>query len=144
MDNHEFCDKCGESSFHRGEPCNPEKKRLYQNPPKFDSLSLLNKLVIGNESALNNLAEKSAESHVRFPHRLTLNDVDFEIVEGYPNFVIRIGPDYYGFPCNCDSWDDTGISLAFNMVAKVEPKQVTVVQYNKVGDYVTFTNKPKV
>jgi len=26
MGNHEFCEECGESSFHSGRPCNPEKK----------------------------------------------------------------------------------------------------------------------
>jgi hypothetical protein len=28
--NHEFCVECGESDFHRGEPCDPAVKAAYQ------------------------------------------------------------------------------------------------------------------
>src|SRR6185369_10614471 len=30
MGNHEYCDECGENDFHRGEPCNPEKRAAHQ------------------------------------------------------------------------------------------------------------------
>ena len=30
MGNHEFCTECGESSFHLGLPCNPERKAAYK------------------------------------------------------------------------------------------------------------------
>jgi len=30
MGNHEFCEQCGESTFHRGRPCDPEKVRKRQ------------------------------------------------------------------------------------------------------------------
>ncbi len=30
MGNHEYCDECGASSFHYGEPCDPERKASHQ------------------------------------------------------------------------------------------------------------------
>jgi hypothetical protein len=31
MGNHEFCTECGESDFHYGVSCNPEKRQKYQH-----------------------------------------------------------------------------------------------------------------
>lgn len=30
MGNHEFCEECGASSFHYGQPCDPKRKTKYQ------------------------------------------------------------------------------------------------------------------
>lgn len=36
MGNHEFCLECGDSDFHYHRPCNPERKKVWQEKARWE------------------------------------------------------------------------------------------------------------
>lgn len=82
MGNHEFCTECGANDFHNGEPCDPKRKKKYQNELNEGSRNL--------EKAIKRM-------HKVVIPLLEKNEIEYEIGNNYETtgqIIIRVGQFY--------------------------------------------------